>query len=59
MSKPRIIIDPQPRTVDLIFDASVQTRLADLADLTIFDSGPMPAFWNPSCILCCQKAEPI
>ena len=42
MSKPRIIIDPQPRTVDLIFDAKAQTQLADLADLTVFDAGPMP-----------------
>ena len=42
MSKPRIIIDPQPRTVDLIFDAKAQTQLANLADLTVFDAGPMP-----------------
>ena len=43
MSKPRIIIDPQPRTVDLIFDAKAQARLASLAELTVFDGGPMPA----------------
>ena len=43
MSKTRIIIDPQPRTVDLIFDAKAQARLASLAELTVFDSGPMPA----------------
>ena len=42
MSKPRIIIDPQPRTVDLIFDAKAKTQLANLADLTVFDTGPMP-----------------
>jgi hypothetical protein len=28
MSKPSIIIDPQPRTVNLIFDARAQTRLS-------------------------------
>jgi phosphoglycerate dehydrogenase-like enzyme len=43
MSKPRIIIDPQPRTMSLIFDAKAQSKLSELADLTIFDSGPMPA----------------
>ena len=43
MSKPRVIIDPQPRTVDLIFDARAQRRLSELADLRIFDTGPMPA----------------
>jgi phosphoglycerate dehydrogenase-like enzyme len=42
MNKPRIIIDPQPRTVDLIFDAKAQTQLTNLADLTVFDAGPMP-----------------
>ena len=26
-----------------IFDAEARRRLAELADLTIFDSGPMPA----------------
>jgi phosphoglycerate dehydrogenase-like enzyme len=43
MSKPRIIIDPQPRTMKLIFDARAQRKFSELADLTIFDSGPMPA----------------
>ena len=43
MSKPRIIIDPQPRTMDLIFSEGAQNKLSELADLTIFDSGPMPA----------------
>ena len=43
MSKPKVIIDPQPRTVDLIFDARAQRRLSELADLTIFEAGPMPA----------------
>jgi phosphoglycerate dehydrogenase-like enzyme len=43
MSKAKIIIDPHPRTMDLIFDAKAQSKLAELADLTVFDSGPMPA----------------
>jgi phosphoglycerate dehydrogenase-like enzyme len=43
MSKSKIIIDPQPRTMDLIFDAKARSKLSELADLTVFDSGPMPA----------------
>jgi phosphoglycerate dehydrogenase-like enzyme len=43
MSKPRIIIDPEPRTMKLIFDAKAQGKLSQLADLIVFDSGPMPA----------------
>jgi phosphoglycerate dehydrogenase-like enzyme len=42
MRKPKLIIDPQPRTMDLIFDAEAQHRLATIADLTLFDTGPMP-----------------
>ena len=42
MSKPKIIIDPQPRTMNLIFDTRAQSKLSELADLTVFDSGPMP-----------------
>ena len=43
MSKSRILIDPQPRTVEMIFDAEARRRLPELADLTVFDAGPMPA----------------
>src|ERR1700745_3364474 len=43
MSNPSIIIDPLPRTMAMIFDAAAQRRLGDIAHLTIFDSGPMPA----------------
>jgi phosphoglycerate dehydrogenase-like enzyme len=43
MSKPSILIDPQPRTMEMIFDADNRQRLSDIADLTIFDSGRMPA----------------
>ena len=42
MSKAKILIDPQPRTMDLIFDAEAQSKLSAIADLTVFDSGPMP-----------------
>jgi phosphoglycerate dehydrogenase-like enzyme len=43
MSKPNVLIDPRPRTIEMIFDAEAQRRLFDIADLTVFDSGPMPA----------------
>src|ERR1700720_1932319 len=42
MSKPTILIDPQPRTMDMIFQPDVQRRLAEIADLVVFDTGPMP-----------------
>jgi phosphoglycerate dehydrogenase-like enzyme len=42
MSNPKILIDPQPRTMDLIFDRQTQRRLSTIADLTVFDTGPMP-----------------
>jgi phosphoglycerate dehydrogenase-like enzyme len=43
MSKPTILIDPQPRTMDMIFHPDAQRRLAEIADLVVYDSGPMPA----------------
>src|ERR1700722_7346937 len=42
MSKPTILIDPQPRTMDMIFQPDAQRRLSAMADLTVFDAGPMP-----------------
>jgi phosphoglycerate dehydrogenase-like enzyme len=42
MSKPKIMIDPQPRTMEMIFRPEAQRRLAELAELTVFDTGPMP-----------------
>jgi phosphoglycerate dehydrogenase-like enzyme len=42
MSKPNILIDPQPRTLEMIFDVAARRRLSDIARLTSFDSGPMP-----------------
>ncbi|MGA7125384.1 MAG: NAD(P)-dependent oxidoreductase, partial [Chthoniobacterales bacterium] len=43
MSKTKILIDPQPRTMDMIFRPEVQRRLAEIAELTVFDTGRMPA----------------
>ncbi len=43
MSKPTILIDPQPRTMDMIFQPNAQRRLSAVADLVVFDTGPMPA----------------
>jgi phosphoglycerate dehydrogenase-like enzyme len=43
MSKPKVMIDPQPRTMDMIFRPEAQRRLAEMAELSVFDSGPMPA----------------
>jgi phosphoglycerate dehydrogenase-like enzyme len=42
MSKAKIVIDPQPRTIDLIFDADCRRRLSTIADLIVFDTGGMP-----------------
>lgn len=42
MSKPLILIDPQPRTMEMIFEAESRTRLSELAELVVFDTGPMP-----------------
>jgi phosphoglycerate dehydrogenase-like enzyme len=43
MSQSKIVIDPHPRTMDLIFDPESRERLSSLAQLTVFDAGPMPA----------------
>ena len=43
MSKPMILIDPQPRTMDMIFRPDAQRRLAEIADLIVFDKAPMPS----------------
>jgi phosphoglycerate dehydrogenase-like enzyme len=43
MSKPNILIDPQPRTIDMIFDPAARRRLSEIAELTVFDSDRMPA----------------
>jgi phosphoglycerate dehydrogenase-like enzyme len=43
MSKTKIIVDPLPRTMDMIFRPEAQRRLAEIAELTVFDTGRMPA----------------
>ena len=43
MSKPKILIDPQPRTMNMIFTPEAQRRLTEIGDLIVFDTGPMPA----------------
>jgi phosphoglycerate dehydrogenase-like enzyme len=43
MSKPIILIDPQPRTMPMIFEADSLRRLTEVAELITCDSGPMPA----------------
>ena len=42
MNRPKTLIDPQPRTMDLIFDAEARRKLSTIAELTVFDAGPMP-----------------
>jgi phosphoglycerate dehydrogenase-like enzyme len=43
MSKPSVLVDPQPRTMKMIFDLEAERRLVEVAELTVFDQGPMPA----------------
>src|SRR5580704_14403291 len=44
MSRPLIVIDPQPRALDEIFEAKVWARLESLGELAIHEgSGRMPA----------------
>src|SRR3974377_1889651 len=38
MPKPRIVIDPLPRTIEMIFDAETWRRLEAVADLAVFES---------------------
>lgn len=38
-----ILIDPQPRTMEMIFEPESRSRLSELAELVVFDTGPMPA----------------
>ena len=40
MPKPRIVIDPLPRTIEMIFDAETWQRLEAVADLVVFEPGP-------------------
>ena len=42
MSKPLILIDPLPRTLDLICDDPTRARLEALGELVIHETSPMP-----------------
>jgi phosphoglycerate dehydrogenase-like enzyme len=42
MSTPLILIDPLPRTLDVICEPDVRARLESLGKLVIHESGPMP-----------------
>jgi phosphoglycerate dehydrogenase-like enzyme len=42
MAKPRIVVDPLPRTTEMIFDSETWQRLETLADLVVFEPGPPP-----------------
>jgi phosphoglycerate dehydrogenase-like enzyme len=39
---PLILVDPQPRTLDMIFDSATRKRLNDLGRLVVSDGAPMP-----------------
>jgi phosphoglycerate dehydrogenase-like enzyme len=40
--RPLILVDPHPRSLDLICDPAVRARLDALGDLVIHEDGPMP-----------------
>jgi phosphoglycerate dehydrogenase-like enzyme len=42
MTKPLILVDPLPRTLDLICDAKTRRRLESLGQIVLHESGPMP-----------------
>lgn len=42
MSKPLILVDPLPRTLDLICDAATRAKLNQLGEVVAFETGPMP-----------------
>jgi hypothetical protein len=42
MAKPLILVDPLPRTLDLICDAATRRRLETLGRLVVSEDRPMP-----------------
>lgn len=42
MSKPLILVDPLPRTLDVICEPDVRARLENLGELVVHEHGPMP-----------------
>src|SRR3546814_6271661 len=43
MDQPLILVDPLPRTLDLICDGETRSRLEALGRLVVHEAGPMPA----------------
>ncbi|MEE8270703.1 MAG: hydroxyacid dehydrogenase, partial [Alphaproteobacteria bacterium] len=41
--RPLILVDPQPRTLDLICDGATRDRLEALGRVVVHEDGPMPA----------------
>ena len=42
MSKPLILVDPLPRTLDVICEPAVRRKLESFGELIVHESGPMP-----------------
>jgi phosphoglycerate dehydrogenase-like enzyme len=42
MAKPLILVDPLPRTLDLICDAATRAKLENLGEVIAYEQGPMP-----------------
>ena len=42
MTKPLILVDPLPRTIDLICDEKIRRKFESLGQVVVHDSGPMP-----------------
>ena len=43
LSKPKLLIDPLPRTMEMIFTPEAQRRLNEIAELIVFQTDRMPA----------------
>ena len=42
MSKPLILVDPLPRTIDLICDQKTRRKFESLGQIVVHETGPMP-----------------
>jgi phosphoglycerate dehydrogenase-like enzyme len=42
VTRPLILVDPQPRTLDLICEPDVRRKLESLGELIVHETGPMP-----------------
>lgn len=50
MPKPVIIVDPMPRTLDLIMEPSVRTRLERLGEIVLSENAPMDDAMIEACL---------